>query len=103
MKYYDKEIVVQVIDMFLEQYPSRLSDLQADISEMDFYKIDNHAHSLKGEVTYMSAELADIARRLEFKGKERDSSGVQELLDTLAAGIPALANELMDLKKEYQS
>ncbi|NVO19538.1 MAG: Hpt domain-containing protein [Bacteroidetes bacterium] len=103
MKYYDKEIVVQVIDMFLEQYPGRLKDLQSDILEMDFSKIDNHAHSLKGEVTYMSAEMAEVARKLEFKGKEKDGTGLNELLDALNEGIPILAKELTEFKKEYQS
>lgn len=100
-KYYDKAIVLQVIDMFLEEYNDRFTVLEQNIRDLDFKNIDHNAHSLKGVVTYMSTELYELARILEFKGKECESSGLQETFDTLKQSTLQLAEELVEMRKEY--
>jgi HPt (histidine-containing phosphotransfer) domain-containing protein len=102
-RYYDKEIVAQVIEMFLEEYEGRFIELQKNIDDQDFEKIDHNAHSFKGVVTYMSPDLYELARILEFKGKEKDSSGLQETFDQLRNGTVELVSELAELLAEYQS
>ena len=101
-KYYDKGIVLQVIDMFLAGYPDRLKELQANINTMDFVKIDHNAHSLKGEVAYMSSEVSELARVMEHKGKDKDGNGLQDTFDKLRSGTLILAGELNQMRTEYK-
>lgn len=101
MKYYDKSIVLQVIDIFLTEYTDRLTELQNSVTNLDFDAIDHHAHSFKGVVTYMSPELAERARTLEYKGKEKDASALEEIMKLLRDGTFELAIELEDVRVEY--
>jgi HPt (histidine-containing phosphotransfer) domain-containing protein len=101
MKYFDKNIVLQVIDIFLDGYKDRLTNLEKNIKDIDFHGIDNNAHSLKGEVAYMSQELAEMARKLEHKGKEQDSEGLQELFESLKKGCEEFSVELSEMRSEF--
>jgi HPt (histidine-containing phosphotransfer) domain-containing protein len=102
MKYYDKGTVAQVIDMFLADYNDVFVQLQASIDNMDFSSIDHIAHSFKSNVAYMSGELSEQARILEHKGKDQDGSGLQNIFDNLKSGTLVLAEELQEIKKEYE-
>ena len=100
-KYYDKSIVLQVIDIFLDEYPDRLRELEKNVSELDYPSIDNNAHSFKGVVAYMSSALAEVARKLEFMGKEQSNAGIHETFEELRANARLLANDLKDMRTEY--
>lgn len=102
MKYYDKGIVLQVIDIFLNEYPDRLQELEKNVMELDFHAIDNNAHSYKGVVTYMSGEMAELARKLEFMGKESNSNGIHEALAELTSASLELAVDLKEIRGEYE-
>jgi HPt (histidine-containing phosphotransfer) domain-containing protein len=101
-KYFDKGTIVQVIDMFLEEYLDRFAELQENINNLDFVAIDNNAHSFKSNVVYMSAEMGELARILEHKGKDQDSGDLQPLFDQLKAGTILLVAELPEMRKEYE-
>lgn len=49
-QYYDKEIIKEVIDIFVSEYDSRISNLQKDIEEKDYTNLAFHAHSFKGVI-----------------------------------------------------
>jgi HPt (histidine-containing phosphotransfer) domain-containing protein len=100
-KYYDKEIVLQVIDMFLADYAGIFEELQVSINNMDFNAIDNIAHSFKSNVAYMSAEVSELARILEHKGKDKNGEGLQLTFDKLKAGTALMVNELAEMRQEY--
>jgi HPt (histidine-containing phosphotransfer) domain-containing protein len=101
--HYDKRVILRIIDIFINEYPDRFVVLQKNINELNFVSVHHNAHSFKGIVTYMSPDLTDLARRLENMGKEKDGNGLQELYDELKDGTLILVNELIDLRKEYES
>ena len=101
-KDYDNGVVVLVMDIFLGEYEERLESLQKCINELDFETLHIKAHSLKGVVAYMSPELSEISRVLEFKGREKDSSGLQNTFDNLKTGILDLVVDLRELRSEYE-
>jgi len=100
-RYYDKSIVLQVIDIFLDEYPDRLIELEKNVSELDYPAIDNNAHSFKGAVAYMSPLVAELARKLEFMGKEQSNGGIIETFEELRSVTRLLANDLKDIRTEY--
>jgi HPt (histidine-containing phosphotransfer) domain-containing protein len=100
-KYFDKHVVLESIDMLLSEYEERLAELQKNIHDLDFKAIDDNAHSIKGVVGWMSEGLYELARIVEFKGKESDSNGLQEAFNNLEQGTIELADALQEMRKEY--
>jgi len=100
-RYYDKNIVLQVIDIFVMEHQDRLRELETNVADIDFTAIDNNAHSFKGVLTYMSPVVAEIARKLEYKGKEKDNSGLTKLLDELRVATLQLVEGLHEIRPEY--
>jgi len=101
-RYYDKGIVLQVIDMFLADYQDTFTGLQASIDNLDFDGIDNIAHSFKSNVAYMSAEVSELARIIEHKGKDKNNDGLQAAFEKLKAGTSLMVNELVEMRQEYE-
>ncbi|MBK7030988.1 MAG: Hpt domain-containing protein [Bacteroidales bacterium] len=91
-----------MIDIFLSEYPDRLTELENNVRTIDFQGLDHNAHSFKGVVTYMSPELTEYARKLEYKGKEQNGEGLQDLFDSLKKGCAELSVELNEMRSEYQ-
>lgn len=100
-QYFDKSVVLQVLDIFLSEYQDRFNELEKNVSELDFKAIDNNAHSFKSNVAYMSEELHELARILEFKGKEQDSSDLRESFDNLKSATLLIIDDVIELRKEY--
>ena len=74
---YDKEVIAQVMDIFLDEYDDHLKQLQKYIIELDFDGLNHRAHSFKGVLAYMSAELSQLSGILEVKGREKIGRGLQ--------------------------
>jgi HPt (histidine-containing phosphotransfer) domain-containing protein len=101
-QYYDKEVVVQVMDIFNNEYPQALQELQQSIAVLDFPTLNRKAHGLKGVVAYMSTELSGLCHELEQKGAEQNSEGLQPTYNLLQEGILELVDELKLLRTEYE-
>lgn len=100
-KYYDNEVIVQIMDIFFEEYAGNLEVIQKSILEKDFVTLNQKAHGLKGVVAYMSEELSSLCFELETKGQEKNANGLQATYDTLKAGVLEMVDELTSLRKEY--
>jgi len=102
--YLDKEIMVEIIDIFLGEYPDRFSALQKNIREQDFKGLKFNAHSLKGVIAnFMDPVTIDLSRQLDEKAKNEDGTGLQELYDNLKRQTDLLVQELNVIKKELTS
>lgn len=101
-QYYDKEVVVQVMDIFNNEYPHALQELQQSIAVLDFPTLNRKAHGLKGVVAYMSPELSGLCHELEQKGAEQNSDGLQPTYNLLQDGILELVDELKIMRTEYE-
>jgi len=96
-QYYDKSIIIEVIDLFLEEYEPRIADLAKNINEKDFASLAFNAHSLKSMISnYMAPSAMEITRKLEELGKNQNSEGLDEVFAKLKSITQELRNELKD-------
>jgi HPt (histidine-containing phosphotransfer) domain-containing protein len=99
---FDKEIVREIIDIYIQEYPERIENLAKNISENDLESLYKNAHSLKGvTANFFDKDTEELARMLETKGKDKDSTNLTEIFEKLKVTSAKLINELKDLKKEY--
>jgi two-component system, sensor histidine kinase and response regulator len=89
----DETLLRELLQIFMEECPKRLAMLEEAIQESDGERIENVAHTLKGELAYLGLSNAmEEARNLERMAHERSfhSSGdlfrrlKSELLTTTA-------------------
>jgi len=100
--YLDKEVVVEIIDIFLSEYEERLLNIQNNITQGDFAGLKFNAHSLKGVIAnFMDPSTIELSRTLDEKAKLETNSGLQELYDNLKFATESLVTDLNDLKKDF--
>lgn len=97
----DAGLLGEIIELFLDEVPGQLSDINDSISRGDGPALESAAHKLKGSLGNMGGDAAmRAARRLEDMGRRRDLSGAQEVLADLEHAIPLLEGELRAWKTE---
>ncbi len=102
-KAYDKEIVVEIIDLFFEEYPERIAALEKAFDEKDSELLRTTAHGLKGVVSHFYAEgPRTLSKDLEEKGTNGDFDKVGEMVTTLGSQLKQMAEELQELKENYR-
>lgn len=91
----EKEFVRQVVDTFIDDYPSRVTALSEALSRGDFKAAVKCAHAVKGAASTAGAMVIwQLADRVE-KQAETDSPG--ELLPM----VNQLREQFEPFKKEY--
>ena len=109
-QYFDKSVIVEIIDIFIDECPDRLTTLEQNIKEANFDKLRFNAHSLKGVVANFSALPAfEKVKELEKTASElvegnQDEFNKDEMLANLATireMIYEVMNDLKEIKKEY--
>lgn len=99
---FDREIVKEIIEIYIDEYPDRMIKIKQNIQESDLESLYKNAHSLKGvTANFFDNDTEEIARIMEAKGKENDSSGLEELYEQLIVTSGKLIEELKELAKEY--
>ncbi len=94
-----EDLLTEIIDMFLESYPSSLNNIEDDIKNSDFPSLIFNAHSFKNDLgNFGTSEVIDIAYQLEKKGRDNDPTGLDELYKNIKAVIENLAEELKEFK-----
>lgn len=100
--YFDKEIVVEIIDIFLNEYEDRLSAIKKCIDETDFPGLKFHAHSLKGVVANFSApSVQALAKQLEDKGTNSQNDNLTEDFGELDTLVRQMIEELKVLRENF--
>jgi len=101
-EFFDKEIVLDIINMFIDEYPERMQKIQKNIEDKNFDDLKFNAHSLKGVVSNFVAEEAKAtAKKLEDKGANKDDTELDELYNKLSQVVGQVVEELKELKKEF--
>ncbi len=102
-QYFDKEVVLEIINIFINEYPERMETLKKNIDEKDFDQLKFNAHSLKGVVAnFVAPEVQELARQLEIKGANSDLTGVDSLYNELHEKADIAVQELNELKKNFE-
>ena len=82
----DVELLQEVANLFLEEYPSLMSEIQAAVKSGNANGLERAAHSLKGSVANFGADSAfQAALVLENIGRSGDLTGAFEAHAQLAA------------------
>jgi HPt (histidine-containing phosphotransfer) domain-containing protein len=91
----DAELLREIADLFLDDYPNVLVELRAAAERGDAKAVERTAHSLKGSVANFGARSAvDAAFRIESMGRDRELSEVAQVLQTLEVALAELRPEL---------
>lgn len=101
-QYFDKSIVIEIIDIFIQEYPDRIAALKKDIEAKDFNKLKFDAHSMKGVISNFFAEAPQkYAKELELKGVKGDGEGLTELFESLQNYSNDLLEDLELMKPKF--
>ena len=86
---FDKEIVSEIINIYITEYPERMAKLEEVINLGDMDVIYKTAHSLKGvTANFFDKESEELARIIEEKGRAGDGAGITRgLVQASAAGV----------------
>jgi two-component system, sensor histidine kinase and response regulator len=86
----DEELLKEIAEIFLEDYPKVLAEIQAALASGDARRLEQSAHSLKGSAGNFGAKaVVGAASRLEQLGRAGRANGV-------ASEMPA-SGEMNDL------
>ena len=93
------EFARELVDTFLQEAPTMLSDMRAALAAKDAEKFRRTAHSLKSNSnTFGAVTLAGMARELELGGLSRAIEGGAKPLDALADEYSRVAAALTALR-----
>jgi len=99
---FDKDVVCEIITIYIQEYPDRMTKLADVIHTGNFDQIYKTAHSLKGvTANFFDKESEELARTIEEKGRAGDGSGLEDLFVKLKASTDRLVIDLASLQKEY--
>ena len=96
-QYYDKEIIIEVIEIFVNEYDDRIKNLQENIDEKDFAKLMFNAHSFKSVIAnYMAPKALELTRKLEEAANNNAADSIQQIFNDLKVTSKELLIELKD-------
>lgn len=102
-QYFDKHIVLEIIDIFINEYPQRMLNLKNAIEKKDFNALKFDAHSMKGVISnFMAAKPQQFAKELEYKGLEKDDSNLDEIFSNLQVASEELLEDLKELRSLFE-
>jgi HPt (histidine-containing phosphotransfer) domain-containing protein len=95
----DEELLLQVIELFLADCPSRLTAIETAVGERNAEQIRFAAHALKGSAGNLSADrLFEAARALERVGAESRLDEAPAGLRTVLEEAAAVTTQLRELQ-----
>jgi HPt (histidine-containing phosphotransfer) domain-containing protein len=103
-KYISNNVVVQIIDMFIEVHDKDLKLIEQCVIHKDFVNLNFHAHHLKGSMAnFMDPEATELILKLEEMGLNKSEEGLTETFAELQSAIKALVRELQVKRAELLS
>jgi HPt (histidine-containing phosphotransfer) domain-containing protein len=103
-KYYGDEVVVQIIDMFVEDHQEDLKMIGQNIKNRDFLSLRFNAHHLKGSIAnFMDPETTELTSKLEELGETKTDEGLAETYGKLQAAAKILLRELLNQRENITS
>jgi len=103
-QYFDKDVVIEIIDIFESEYQERFTNLEKNVNELDFIQLKFNAHSLKGVVAnFMDPVTIELSRKLDEVAKNKENNGLLELFTLLKTSCDSLLTELREIRKDLIS
>ena len=95
----DDAFLAEVIHLFLEDYPARMTAIASAIDARDAGRVGSAAHALKGGASNFGAPgVVRAAAALEVMAATGDLSGVNELSERLRAEVQRLVAALIEFR-----
>jgi HPt (histidine-containing phosphotransfer) domain-containing protein len=103
-KAFDKEVVIEIINIFFEEYPERFSKMDKNIVDFNFKELAFNAHSLKGVVSNFAAPtLFELAREVEnISATLRDNENNPDLKEKLLSTYPKMKDATAELYSDLK-
>jgi HPt (histidine-containing phosphotransfer) domain-containing protein len=103
-QYFDKEVILNIIDIFEKELPERFEKIQKNIREKDFNALAFNSHSLKSVAgTFMATEPSRLAKKMEELAIRGDEKGLSEVFENLKSATEELLRELTEIRREFLS
>lgn len=91
----DADLLKEIADLFLVEYPKILTDLRAAAAAGDARRVERTAHALKGSVSNFGATLVvEAARSLEAMGRAAQLTETAPAMAALESALEVLRVEL---------
>lgn len=98
----DKDMLAEIIDMFLELSPTMLDAIDQTIQVHDAKKLSETAHTLKGSIGNFTIDSPfQAALELENIGKSENLGRANEAFAIMKNEIDMLNRALIELKTEF--
>jgi HPt (histidine-containing phosphotransfer) domain-containing protein len=95
----DKELLCEMAELFLEEYPRFLSQIREAVANQDPQTLAYAAHTLKGSAgNFAAASTFEAALALERMGRQGDVSHAPAALAQLETALAKLTPALSGLK-----
>jgi HPt (histidine-containing phosphotransfer) domain-containing protein len=102
-KPFDKEIVLEIIDIFLEEYDDRMNVIEKNIKENKLEDLRFNAHSFKGVVAnFIAEEPKELSKQLEENAKQGISNNNMQLFEELKSATELLIKDLKEIRPLYE-
>ena len=101
----EPDILLEVIDSFLETSPKRILDIENAVKSMDLSVISSEAHGLKSSARTLGAmELGNLCQELEDVVREnKEPEEIIELLSKLKEAFGSVVIEFKRIKTKRSS
>ena len=100
----DKELLLELLDIFVDDFQSKRKLLQSAVSKNDYEQIRGIAHALKGASGNISAKgLRELLLHCEKMGNNQDLGGMEDLLKQLDKEFERVAAHIEVLKQSLKS
>ncbi len=99
----DKELLLELFDIFQQDYAEKRRNLNDFIARKDFEQIKALAHSLKGASGNISAKKLNVLFvKLEQLGKSNDLTNINPFLKDLDEQYGLVQAHIVQLKKDFK-
>ena len=97
----DEELLFESIDLFLERIATRMTELKKGVADKNPETFMPEAHTIKGMIGIFSTGGAfEGAKKLELKGREKDTAGIDEDFQALETEVDLLVTALRVWRSE---
>ncbi|MDR2405179.1 MAG: Hpt domain-containing protein [Deltaproteobacteria bacterium] len=97
----DEELLFESIDLFMERADERYKLLSDAVKERNEQRVMEEGHTLKGMVAIFTQESPyEAAKKLEFMGRNKDLTGVDEALADFKDKLDELKQALTEWRNE---
>ena len=89
----DKELLAELIQDFMQDYPSQLDDIIEAINEGNTENIVSRAHRIKSALTQLAIiQARDLAKQIEEKGQDVELNEIMTLFKSLQTEMEQFKN-----------